>query len=103
MFSRSTSALPAHAPCAHGASRATDLCVSLAIDSASNFVGAALYVVGNTNVVVLVPKVFGFPFMYFRNTISILTLYFFPSQCAISQMSFRSTSRKPHCGLLVLR
>src|SRR5262252_5110995 len=41
MFSRSPSALPAHAPRAHGASRATDLCVSLAIDSASNFVGAA--------------------------------------------------------------
>src|SRR5262245_34585676 len=43
MFSRSTSALPPHAPRAHGASRATDLYVSLAIDSASNFVGAALY------------------------------------------------------------
>src|SRR5215472_10205153 len=41
MFSRSPAALPAHAPRAHGASRATDLCISLAIDSASNFVGAA--------------------------------------------------------------
>jgi hypothetical protein len=29
-------------------------------------------VVGNTNVVVVVPKVFGFPFMYFRSTIGIL-------------------------------
>src|SRR5215211_7010736 len=42
MFSRSPSALPAHTPGAYGTSRATHLCVSLVVDSASYFAGAAL-------------------------------------------------------------
>src|SRR6266446_5939300 len=41
VFSRSASALPAHAPRTHGPSRATNICVSLVADSASNLVGAA--------------------------------------------------------------
>src|SRR5262249_8467563 len=41
MFSRSPSALPAHTPGAYGTSRATHLCVSLVVDSASYFAGAA--------------------------------------------------------------
>src|SRR5262249_10971527 len=42
MFSRSPSALPAHTPGAYGTSRATHLCVSLVVDSASYFAGAAV-------------------------------------------------------------
>src|SRR6266699_2335750 len=41
VFCRSASALPAHAPSTHGPSRASNLCVSLVVDSASNLVGAA--------------------------------------------------------------
>jgi hypothetical protein len=41
VFSRSASALATHTPHAHGTSRATNLGVSLADDSASNLVGTA--------------------------------------------------------------
>src|SRR5690349_22482230 len=41
MFWRSSPALPAHPPGAHGASRAPHLCVSLVAYSASDFAGSA--------------------------------------------------------------
>jgi hypothetical protein len=41
LFSQFASALPAHTSGAYGASRATDLCIPLVADSASNFAGSA--------------------------------------------------------------
>src|SRR6266704_2162953 len=42
VFCQSPSVISAHTPGAHGASRATDLCVPLVADSASNFAGSAI-------------------------------------------------------------
>ena len=55
MLSRSASALPAHASSAHGASRATNIYISLVANSASNLVGAAIGEWLQKNAVFLIP------------------------------------------------